>query len=261
MKFMTTAGLFLALTVCASAQELDLVSSPIETLQVPEFTPARNQKLPDTIDITPLTTKSSARAAVYDVGDTPPVVTSFYWANQGGCIVATNPSGTLTMFHPGAPGLTFNWCFLGKPLPPPPYTVVMGVRGHLMDKAQSIGLVLYDVYTNKFVVHSIPGSSDAGTVGMAAWRMNSFTAYAGSFQFSFTNAIATGGLLPTYVRFKDNGTTRTVAISHDKEVWLTISAVPSGDFMTPNFAGYALRGTGNNLASMFTIYHESITTP
>jgi hypothetical protein len=96
--------------------------------------------------------------------------------------------------------------------------------------------------------------------------MNSFTGYVGSpagIVFNYNNAMATGGLSAgNYVRIKDNGTTRTVAIAADKTgPWLTISATSNTDHMTPNWFGYTLRGTGDSMASLMTIYHEQITTP
>jgi len=165
----------------------------------------------------------------------------------------------------GAAGLAFNWCMIVKPLPAPPFTIITGLRGHIYGKAASLGLILYDVTTNKFIVYSMPGASDSGAAAIAAWRMNSFTSYLGSpagIVFNYTNAMTTGGLQAyNYVRLKDNGTARTVAVSTDKEVWFTISATASTDHIAPNFFGYALRGTGDNMASIMTIYHESITTP
>lgn len=203
--------------------------------------------------------KAPGRAAVYSTGDTPPVLTDFYWGNQGTCSAATNPSGTITLFHPGAAGVGFNWCMLAKPLPAAPYTVVMGIRGHIFDRAQSLAVHLFDVITGKFMAYSMPGLSDAGTAAAAAWKMTNYTTYTAPPVFSYANSMVPS--TAEYIRIRDNGTTRTIATSRDKEVWLTISAVPSTDWITPNFFGYALRGTGNGVASMLTIYHEAVTTP
>lgn len=210
--------------------------------------------------------KTANREAMYTVGETPPVMTSFFWGNQGSCSVNTNPSGTMTVFHPGAVGLGFNWCVLVKPLPAPPYTIITRTQGHIIGKAASLGVVLYDMTTQKFIVYSLPGSSDSGAAALAAWRMNTFTSYVGSpagIVFSYTNAMGTGGLQAgTFTRIKDNGTTRTVAIAADKGgPWLTISATANTDHMTGNWYGYALRGTGDSMASLMTVYHEEITTP
>lgn len=224
---------------------------------------------PSTVVLTRVNTpKMSAekQAVGYDATDTPPVLTDFYWGNQGTCSANTNPNGTITVFHPGATGLGFNWCVMVKPLPAPPYTIITRTQGHVFGKAASLGLTLYDIYTGKFIAYSMPGSSDSGAAAIAAWRMNSFTGYVGSpagIVFNYNNSLTTGGLLAgNYIRLKDNGTTRTVAIAADKSgPWFTISATSNTDHMTPNWFGYTLRGTGDNMASLMTIYHEQITTP
>lgn len=254
-----TVRLFLMAFLVGSSFSQDLQLQPTDFVpSKTEFTPVRVEP----VVITPGESKfGPPRSAMYNVGDAPPVISTYYWANQGSCIVNTNLSGTVTFFHPGAAGLGFNWCVLAKPLPAPPYTVIYGYHGHLFGKAASLGVHLYDVYTGKFIVYSVPGASDSGAAAIASWKMNNFTTYSGTSYFNYNNAIVTGGVLPQYVRLKDNGTTRTIAVSHDKEVWLTISAVPSTDFITPNFVGLTLRGTGDGMASMMTVYHEAITTP
>jgi len=196
--------------------------------------------------------------------NTPPVLTNFTWQNQGSCIGAQNPSGTLTMFHPGAPGLLFNWCVLTAPLPvSASYTIITGLQGHILGKAASLGFVLYDSATGKMVVHSL-GQSDSGAAGLAAWKMTNFTTYAGpspgGTYYNFVLPMAAGNP-PKYFRMKSNGTVRTFAISHDKEVWFTIAIVAANDFITPTHFGYTLRGTGDSMASIMTVIHESVTTP
>ena len=201
------------------------------------------------------------RAAISTL--TPPNMFNFGFANQGACSVAQNPGGSMTLFHPGASGLGFNWCVLADLTQPltPPYTIIVKTSGHVIGKAASLGLVLYDVYTGKFIVYSMPGSSDAGYAGMAAWKMNSFTSYSGAY-FAYTNGIVMGSL-PKFIRIKNNGTTRTIAISNDnnQEVWLTIHATAATDFISPNLFGYALRGTGDGVASIMTVEHQAITNP
>ena len=260
---MLVIGLATLLASSLMAQDIKTEEAPVAPSKT-TFTPARNQDIPG-VDYTPLavpsTKKGGAREAVYNVGDTPPLLSNMYWANQGSCIANTNPDGSITVFHPGAAGVAFNWCVLAQVLPTPPYSIIMGIRGHIFERAASLGIHLYDVYTGKFIVYSSPGASDSGAVSMAAWKMNNFNTYAGSFYYTYNNPLVTGGILPTYYRIRDNGTTRTFAVSHDKTVWLTISAVPSNDFITPNFYGYTLRGSGNGVASMMTIYHENITNP
>ena len=195
--------------------------------------------------------------------DTPPTLSNFTFLNQGSCVAAQNPSGTLTMFHPGAAGVGFNWCVLANPLPASTqWTVITGLRGHLLGKAASLGFTLYDQISGKLIVYSI-GVSDNGTASLAGWKMNSFTVYQtpSAPYFTFNNTMAIGGLLPKYLRIKDNGTYRTFAISADKEVWLTIHVAFNNDFMVPTHYGYSLRGTGDSLASIMTVYHESVTTP
>lgn len=194
--------------------------------------------------------------------DTPPTLANFTFYNQGSCIGAQNPSGTMTMFHPGAAGLGFNWCVLAKPLPSAPWTVITGLRGHLLGKAASLGFTLYDSVSGKLIVYSI-GVSDNGTASIAGWKMNSFTAYQtpSAPYFTYSTPMAIGGLLPKYLRVKDTGLYRTFAISADKEVWFTINIVFNNDFMTPTHYGYSLRGTGDGLASIMTVYHDSVTTP
>jgi hypothetical protein len=191
--------------------------------------------------------------------DTPPPITSFGWANQGTCVAATNPSGTITMFHPGAAGLGFNWCVMAEALPAAPYTIITRISGHIFDKAQSLGITLFDATTSKFIVYSL-GSSDTGVASLAGWKMNSYTSYAGAY-FTYNNSMVTGGLIPKYLRIKDNGTFRTLAVSQDKEVWFTVHIVSNSDFILPTHFGYTLRGTGNGASSLMTIYHETITTP
>lgn len=193
--------------------------------------------------------------------DTPPSLANFGWFNQGSMSVATNPSGTVTLFHPGAAGLGFNWGGIASAIPAAPYTIVAGFDGHIMDKSASLAFALIDVVSGKLIVYSTPGSSDTGVAAIAAWKMTNATTYAGSFYYSFNSALVTGGILPKYIRIKDTGAFRTVALSHDKEVWFTISIVASNDFMTPTHFGYTLRGTGNGIASLMTIRHQSITTP
>jgi hypothetical protein len=73
--------------------------------------------------------------------------------------------------------------------------------------------------------------------------------------------MATGGLLPQYYRTKRSGGFRTRAISHGRGVWLTISVTPDTDHVTGDYIGFASRGTGDNFASLMTIYHHAITTP
>lgn len=256
-------GLASILASSLMAQDISAEVQPT-TFTKTSFTPARNEAIPNVdfdMKAVAAASKGNQRAAWYSTGDTPPLITNMFWANQGSCVANTNPDGSITLFHPGAAGVAFNWCVLAEVLPAPPYSIIMGVKGHIFERAASLGIHLYDVYTGKFIVYSSPGASDSGAASMAAWKMNNFTTYAGSAYYTFNNAVTIGGILPTYFRLRDNGTTRTFAVSHDKVVWLTISAVPSNDFITPNFYGYTLRGSGNGVASMMTIYHENITNP
>lgn len=219
------------------------------------------------LSLTPVISPADAktqipRRAFYMTGDTPPNLANFFWGNQGACTVNTNADGSVTLFHPGAAGVAFNWCMIVQPLPAVPYSAISCYHGHIFERAASLGLIWLDVITAKFVAHSTPGASDSGAVSIAAWKMNNFTTYAGSAYYTYNNAIVTGGILPECTRFRDNGVTRTFAVSHNKAgPWLTIQAVASGDFITPNFFGYALRGSGNGVASMMTVYHEEVTTP
>ncbi len=194
--------------------------------------------------------------------DVPPVLASLAWTNQNTCIAATNPSGNVTVFHPGAAGLGFNWCVLDQALPAPPWTAITRYDGFVLGKAATLGFILRDSVSGKLIVYSI-GASDTGIASMAGWKMLSPTVYQtpNSPYFTYSNAMSTGGLLPTYLRIKDNGTLRTFAISHDKEVWFTIHVVANNDFMVPTHVGYGLRGTGDGLASIMTVKHEAITTP
>lgn len=254
--------LTLCLTAIAFSQDIETVTSPGETK--PFLTPAKNEPFESVSFNEAMTSKTGgSKAAIYTVGDTPPVLTDFFWANQGACVANTNPDGSITMFHPGAAGLSFNWCMLVKPLPVGgTYNVIMGYRGHLFGKAASLATVLFDTATGKFVVNSIPGASDSGAVSLSGWKMNNYTTYAGSLYYNFNNAVSYGGILPQYVRLKSDGTIRTVAVSHKKDgPWLTINAVPAADFVNLNpggFFGYALRGSGDGLASMLTIFDESV---
>ncbi len=194
---------------------------------------------------------------------TLPVLANKAWINQGSCIAATNPSGTVTMFHPGAAGLGFNWCVLAEALPAPPYTVITKLRGHLLGKAASLAVVLQDSISGKLIAYSI-GASDTGIASIAGWKMLSPTLYQtpNSPYFTYSNAQAIGGLLPQWLRMKVSSTgTRTFAISDDREVWLTIFAVADTDFMTPTHYGFSLRGTGDSLASIMTIHDDTVTTP
>lgn len=265
-------SLILSLLASATLLAQDLpdtndLTTPALIVGKGDLRPAHNEPIPGVDSTAPAIASkkdNGQRSAIYSVGDTPPVLTDFYWGNQGSCVANTNADGTITLFHPGAAGLTFNWCVLVKPLPvSSTYTVIMGYRGHLFGKASSLATVLFDTATGKFVVNSIPGSSDSGAAAIASWKMNNYTTYAGSAYFNYNNAITTGGVLPQYVRLKSDGTTRTVAVSHSKDgPWLTINAVPAADFVNLNpggFFGYALRGTGDGMASMMVIYHESVT--
>lgn len=200
-------------------------------------------------------------SAVARVGDAPPVLANFTWRNQGSCVANTNPDGSITMFHPGAPGLLFNWCMLTSPLPPPPYTIISGYGGHVFGKAATLGHHLYDSTTNKFIVYST-GSSDSGAAAMAAWRFTNFTTLSPGFLiYNYNNAMVPGGLLAKYVRIRDNGTHRTVAVSEYGNVWLTISITLNTDHMIPNEFGYTLRGTGDNMASLMNIHDLVATIP
>lgn len=263
--FFTHATLLCVLALGAFAQDASMASTLIDVLRaMNEDAPAQPANFTRVTGTTK--TGTAARAAMYTTGETPPTLTDFYWGNPGACVANANPSGTFTMFHPGAAGLGFNWCVLVKPLPAAPYTIVTRTQGHIFGKAASMGLVLYDMNTQKFIVYSMPGASDSGAAAVAAWRMNTFTSYLGSpagIVFNYTSPMATGGLQAgTFVRLKDNGTTRTVAIAADKGgPWLTISATANTDHSAGNWFGYALRGTGDNMASMMTMYHEEITTP
>jgi hypothetical protein len=194
--------------------------------------------------------------------DTPPSLPDFFWGNQGSCSAVTTPSGKISLFHPGAPGVGFNWCVLVKPLPTAPYSIIVGLEGVIADKAASLGLILYDATTAKFVVYSSPGSSDAGYNALAAWKMTNYTTYSGQPPYyDLRNGLLTGGLLPRYFRLKDDGSYRTFAVSHDKEVWVTIMLVSNTDYLMPNWHGYALRGSGNSRASQMSIFHEAVTNP
>jgi len=251
---------YLALLFTASilmAQDLPLGEA--DHLESP---PLKLEKVQVDLKAGPSTKDNSRKAFFYGI-DTPPNLANFFWGNQGNCVVNTNPDGTVTMFHPGQAGVAFNWCMIVQPLPAPPYTAISCYDGHIFERAASLSTIWLDVFTGKFVAHSTPGASDSGAVSIAAWKMNNFTTYAGSAYYTYSNALVTGGILPECTRIRDGGTgTRTYAVSHKKEgPWLTIHAVPSGDFITPNFFGYALRGSGNGVASMMTIYHESVTTP
>ena len=190
---------------------------------------------------------------------TPPSLGDFLWFNQGTHIVNTNPSGSLTLFHPGAAGVAFNWGSIVKPVPATnPYTIVAGVSGHVFDKAASLGICLVDGNTGKMVVFS-SGVSDAGNPSIAGWKMNSPTSYNSAYFTYNASALAYGGLLARFWRIRETGTNRIVSISHDREVWLTIAVIPANDFLVPTHFGYCLRGTGNGVASLMTIYHESVT--
>jgi hypothetical protein len=191
--------------------------------------------------------------------DTPPVLTNFSWVNKGNCIGAQNPSGTMTMFHPGAAGLGFNWCSLLEPLPPAPYRVIAKLRGHILGKAASLALTLQDSISGKQIVYSI-GASDTGVASLAGWKMLSPTVYQtpNSPYFTFSNGQVIGGLLANYIMVRDDLTYRKVYISDDKEVWFLISQVYNTDFTTPTHVGLALRGTGDGLASLMTVHHWEV---
>lgn len=217
-------------------------------------------------DVMSAPAKRGDRAAVYSVGDTPPNIANYLMGNPGSCTVNVHPtSGNVILFHPGAPGLGFNWCVLVRPINSGcPYTFTAGFRGHVFDKAASLALVMFDIFTGKFEVVNLPGSSDTGISSISSWKMANFTTYVAPPIFSFTAPAATGGILPSYIRVKDDCTTRTVAITHDPTVdpYITTNSVPSaGGYVNPNFIGFGLRGTGNGLSSLMTIYHESLTTP
>jgi len=203
--------------------------------------------------------KDGKRASIARTGDTPPVLSSFTWRNQGSCLANTNPDGSVTMYHPGAAGLGWNWCLLTTPLPAPPYTIISGYGGHIFGKAATLGHVLYDTTTNKFTVYST-GSSDSGAAALAAWRMTNFTTF-NSIVYNFNNTMVTGGLLPKYIRIKDNGTYRTLAVSEFGNIWLTINVILNTDHMIPNEFAFGLRGTGDNTASLMNLHDLVITTP
>ena len=216
------------------------------------------------VNLSPVVTSTKAKPvrneAVYSVGDTPPDLANFYWVNQGACVANTNPDGSVTLFHPGAAGLGWNTCMIVTPLPAPPYTVISGFTGHILGKAASLAEVLLESSNGKYIMYST-GSSDTGVAALAAWRMNSPTLYQAPPVFSYSTAMATGGLLPQYYRTKRSGGFRTRAISNGRGVWLTISVTSDTDHVTGDYIGFASRGTGDNLASLMTIFHHSITTP
>lgn len=200
--------------------------------------------------------------ATCTLAQTPPTVASFAWINQGACSANNQPSGKMVMFHPGAPGVGFNWCTLQQALPAAPYTVVIGLTGHVMSKAASLGVVLRDDVSGKLIVYSA-GQSDTGVASLAGWKMLSPTVYQtpSSPYYTYSTPMVTGGLLPKYVRIRDNGTHRTVAVSQDGETYLTIHIALNTDFILPTHWGLALRGTGDNVASMMIVQHVAITTP
>ena len=107
--------------------------------------------------------------------------------------------------------------------------------------------MLRDSTTGKFMIYST-GSSDSGAASIAAWKMANPTTLQ-AILYNYNNAMTTGGLLPKYIRLKNNGTFRTVAVSEYGHVWFTISIVPAGDHMNENEFGYALRGTGDSMAA------------
>jgi len=196
--------------------------------------------------------------------DTPPSILDYGSANQGSCVMNQTASGKLTISHPGAAGLGFNWCVfvdVNHPIPAPPYSLIFGIEGFVMDKSSSLGFTIFDATTSKFIVYSFPGSSDTGVNSIAAWKFNNFTTYVGPPYFTLTNSLFLGGLRPKYGRVRDNGSFRTFAVSQDKETWLTVHIVPTNDFILPTYFGFTLRGTGNGVASIMTINHVQVTTP
>jgi hypothetical protein len=187
-------------------------------------------------------------------------LTDFSWVNQGTHSANQNASGSLTMFHPGAAGVGFNWGLVVKAIPTAPYSIITALTGHLMNNAQSLGFVLHDSASGKLIVYSI-GMSDTGNTSIASWKMNSPTSYAGAY-FTYNKPLVTGGLLPKFLRIRDLGNgVRTFAISQDNEVWLTVDAQLTTDFLTATHFGYGLRGTGSGAASIMTVAHEEITNP
>lgn len=185
---------------------------------------------------------------------TPTSSAGWSWANQGSSTVTDNPSGTMTMAHPGASGTTHNWSHLVKTLPVGNYTWTVFLQFHMINTACSGGITLRNDSTGAFVTFGVGVTSTPSNV-LFFDKMTNNTTFSASY---FSVAGSTAGYALRWLKIQDNGTNRIVSISYDGEAWIQLYSVSRTDFTTPTQYGFSLRGTGNSTAHALTILSESM---
>lgn len=181
-----------------------------------------------------------------------PNVSDWTWNNQGSTTVTTNPSGSVTLYHPGASGTGYNWSHLQKPLPSGNFTWTTLIRSHMISAAAFGGISLRNDSTGAFITVGI-GVNASSTTMLYVDKMTNNTTFSASY---VTFSVGTMAYPLRWFRIRDDGTNRITSISYDGEVWIQIHSVSRTDFTTPTHYAFSLRGTGNNIPHAITILSE-----
>jgi len=181
------------------------------------------------------------------------------WINQGGATVTNNASGTGVNFIGNNTGVN-SWVLRVQTVPATPYTYKVcftattesgGFGGLSLGwtdglNAATSKLALLSLYTRNTAV-SIMGHqqwSNATTPG-SSYTITPYEAWAVPYMC---------------MALQDDGVTRKIAFSYDKQNWNTMNYAGEGhaDFLTPTYIGYAVNSNNSGIPSMFVWSEEVV---
>lgn len=179
---------------------------------------------------------------------TAPPASSWTWVNQGtSTVTATNTSLEFSFqTNSGTDNLR---CYT-QPLPASTnYTAIMGVLSlsHAVGVAISDGTKIISLWQN-------------GGGVITGFKFNSATSASGNYFTDISNLGVLGGML--WIRFKDDATHRTTAISADGRNWTPLDSQNTATFLTETTFGICQEtNVGGSFAQPAVIVDFRMTTP
>ncbi|MGR3905828.1 hypothetical protein Q3A80_02195 [Burkholderia sp. SR8] len=166
----------------------------------------------------------SGAAPADGTADTPPVLSSFSWLNQGSTAQASQQSGFISMSDTTTAA---QLRALVKAPPVTPYKITIRMRGILLGNYQGYGLIFYDSTSGKVISFGTLGTS------LQVYQWNSPSSGSGA---AYNSSMA---FPPQWLRIRDDGTNLYADISTDGVSFLNVwSASRTAYLSTPNQIGF-----------------------
>lgn len=181
---------------------------------------------------------------------TKPVLADLTWVNQGSS--TTNDTARALTILPQITGST-NVHLLKKALPGSSYTVIAAMM--MLSSATNFaggGIMLRESGSGK--LQSLQVGTSASNMNIGSNRFTDPNTYSAT-PHAYSN-IWPQGLI--WLKYSDNGTTRTLSISYDGDNYATIGTEGHTDFLTPDEAGIFCEGSSSNTSNICTFFSFTV---